>query len=49
MPGTPVSYPHLVLGGGGDVRAAGCTLEGTDEQAAAQMLEAIRRTVPGIA
>ena len=38
-----------VLGGGGHVRAAGCTLEGTDEQAAAQMLEAIRRTVPGIA
>ena len=38
-----------VLGGGGHVRAAGCTLEGSDEQAAAQMLEAIRRTVPGIA
>ena len=37
------------FGGGGHVRAAGCTLEGTDEQAAAQMLEAIRRTVPGIA
>ena len=38
-----------LLGGGGHVRAAGCTLEGSDEQAAAQMLEAIRRTVPGIA
>ena len=38
-----------VLGGGGHIRAAGCTLSGTAEEAAARMLEAIRQTVPDIA
>lgn len=47
-----------VLGGGGHVRAAGCTLEGSDEQAAAQMLggdspygsgDRLRKAIPSIA
>ncbi len=48
--GTHANASHIcsVLGGGGHDRAAGCTVEGTAEEAKAVILQAVEQTVPRI-